>query len=133
MKFRYNPDKAINAKEWLAIHESERLHLIERYHRKKRIRLPNKRLHASIHGIVENQVAMGAELPVQATLFRLMREGLSRHDAIHAMGSILASQLYEVIQGNPRSADINSSYYRELEQLTAESWQNSFKNASEDE
>jgi hypothetical protein len=133
MKFRYNPDKPINPKEWLAMDEGERLDLVRRYHRKKRIRLPNERLHAGIHTIVENQVAMGPEIPVQKTLSRLMNEGLSRHDSIHAIGSILARHMYELIKGNPRSDDLNANYYRELEDLTAATWLNSFSDESNED
>jgi hypothetical protein len=40
------------------------------------------------HVIVENQAAQGLETPVRRTLARLQAEGLSRHDAVHAVGSI---------------------------------------------
>jgi hypothetical protein len=133
MEFSYNPDKAIDAKRWLSLEESERLHFVQRYHRKKRVRLPNARLHAVIHVVVENQVAMGAEIPVGSTLSRLMREGLSRHNAIHAIGTILAGHLYELMKEGPQSTDANSTYYSELDKLTAESWLNSFTGGTDGE
>jgi hypothetical protein len=46
------------------------------------------------HVIVENQVALGEAYPVQSVLLRLMEEGLDRHDAIHAIGSVLAERLF---------------------------------------
>jgi len=133
MKYVYNPEGPIDAQKWLKIDESERLYLVQQYHRKKRVRLPNARLHAVIHVVVENQVAMGAEIPVGSTLSRLMREGLSRHDAVHAIGTILAGHLYELMKEGPQSTDANSTYYRELDELTAESWLNSFNNDVDDE
>lgn len=133
MKYVYNPDGAMDPQGWLAIDESQRLYLVQQYHRKKRVRLPNARLHAIIHVVVENQVAMGAEIPVGNTVSRLMREGLSRHDAIHAIGTILASRLYELMKEGPQSTDANSTYYRELDELSAESWLNSFNNNTDDE
>ena len=39
---------------------------------------------------------MGNETPVAATLDRLMHEGLDRHDAIHAIGSVLAGLMWEM-------------------------------------
>jgi hypothetical protein len=42
---------------------------------KKRLKMPNVRMHAVIHVVVENQVAFGKEIPAQKTLERLMREG----------------------------------------------------------
>jgi hypothetical protein len=50
--------------------------------------LPNERLHAATQLIVENRVALGKAYPVRSVLFRLMEEGLDRHDAIHADSSI---------------------------------------------
>ncbi len=44
-------------------------------------------VHSVLHVIVENQLAMNAE-PVPATIARLTRQGLSRHEAIHATGAV---------------------------------------------
>jgi hypothetical protein len=52
------------------------------------VRLPNAQLHAVIHVVVENQLALGEEVVVE-TLARLQREGLGRHDGVHAIGSFL--------------------------------------------
>ena len=78
----YNPEHAPVGNEWLEIDEDERLMLVEQYHRDARIRLPKsaRRVHATMHTIVENQLALNDE-PVVKVLDRLMREGLSRHDA----------------------------------------------------
>lgn len=56
---RYDRDRAIDPEEWAALDEGERQYLVERYHRKKRIKMPNSRVHAAIHVVVENQVALG--------------------------------------------------------------------------
>jgi hypothetical protein len=47
------------------------------------------KLHAVMHVIIENQVALGDEVPAQRTLRRLMAEGLDRHQGIHAISSVL--------------------------------------------
>lgn len=85
------------------------------------MRLPNAKLHSVSHVIVENQVLLGDETPVASTLERLLGEGLSRHDAIHAIGSILAPVILDVLGGEIRS-DPNLVYYQQLRELTAESW-----------
>jgi hypothetical protein len=74
-----------------------------------------------VHVIVENQIALGAETPVKATLDRLMSEGLDRHDAIHAIGSVLLNRVYELLSngGNVRG---NEEYFEELKQLSAADW-----------
>ena len=130
---RYDPDKAIDTEEWMALGEDERQYLVEQYHRKKRIKMPNARMHAMFHVVVENQIALGDEIPAQKTLARLMEEGLSRHDAVHAIGSVVASHLFDLIKHGPSSEDSNADYYRQLEELTAESWLNSSNDESKDE
>jgi hypothetical protein len=130
---RYDPDKPIDPEEWKALDEGEREYLVEQYHRKKRIKVPNLRMHAMFHVVVENQIALGDDIPAQKTLARLMREGLSRHDAVHAIGSVLASHMFDLIKHGPTSKDSNVDYYRQLEELTAAGWLNSSIDESEDE
>ena len=119
---RYDANQNPAAAEWLALEEGERLHLVEEYHRRMRIQLPNPTVHAVAHCVVENQIAMGDELPVRQTLERLISEGLDRHDAIHAVGSVLMRHMYELMQ-HPTTAPVDQSvYFRELEDLTAKRW-----------
>ncbi|HEV2983494.1 MAG TPA: hypothetical protein VGX46_03860, partial [Vicinamibacterales bacterium] len=88
----------------------------------KKIRLPNAQLHAVIHVIVENQLALGEEV-VLDTLARLQSEGLSRHDAVHAIGSVLAGDVYELMQENAdATGDTYRRYLERLQKLTAENW-----------
>ncbi len=47
-----------------------------------------------MHVVVENQIAMGDEIPVRDTLVRLMSEGLDRHDAVHAIATVLTNLIY---------------------------------------
>lgn len=81
---RYDPDRKPDAQAWSALDVSERLELVLDYHRCAG--LQNAKVHAVAHVVVENQVLLGDETPVAATLDRLMQEGLGRHDAIHAIG-----------------------------------------------
>ena len=85
------------------------------------VELPNAQIHAVTHVVVENQVLLGDETPVAAKLDRLMQDGLSRHDAIHAIGTALAPVLLDVVQGEVRS-DPTTIYYNRLDELTARSW-----------
>jgi uncharacterized protein len=102
---RYDPLKAPNPKEWLLLDEQERLDLVQDYHRRARIALPNEKAHAVAHAIVENQIALGDELNVERTLRRLMAEGLDRHDAIHAIGMACIELLHGAAEDWRRSAD----------------------------
>ena len=119
---KYDPQRAPDPKTWLALDEEERIVLVLQYHRRARVRLPNARLHATIHVVVENQVALGDEIPVRRTLERLRAEGLDRHDAVHAAGSVLAKRIYDLLKEGLPAGDPNEPYWAELESLTAEGW-----------
>jgi Domain of unknown function (DUF1841) len=122
---RYEPLAAPEPEEWLETDEAERIQLVQDYHRRARVRLPNEKMHAVMHVIVENQIALGDEIPVNGTLQRLMGEGLDRHDAIHAIASVLAEFMYD-LQRNPEpGANPNQPYYAALRRLTARTWRES--------
>lgn len=118
---QYDPYKSPDPVEWLDAEETDRIERVQRYHRKAGIALPNERIHAAVHVIVENQIAMGDEIPVRGTLMRLMSEGLDRHDAMHAIGSVLTNLIYAApADGDP--ADSEAAYFDGLSSLTAQAW-----------
>jgi hypothetical protein len=119
---RYDPAHAPDPKGWLGMDEAERIELVLKFHRHAKERLPSPRLHASLHVIVENQVALGDEIPVRRTIERLQAEGLNRHDAVHAVDSVLAKQVFDLMKGGRSEADLNLAYGAELEGLSAERW-----------
>jgi len=118
----YDPINAPDAAWWLSLDEDERIHLVLRYHRRARVELPNARAHATFHAIVETQVAMGDELPVARALARLQAEGLDRHDAVHAIGAMLAERMHGLMAGGEQRDDPNQAYWEALEGLSAKSW-----------
>jgi hypothetical protein len=118
----YDPDTPRHSADWLHTDEGERIELVSSYHRRKKVHLPNARLHAVIHVVVENQLALGEEVVVE-TLARLQREGLSRHEAVHAIGSVLAADLYELMQESSEATDdVHRRYLNRLQELTATNW-----------
>ena len=121
---RYNPFQAPDPKEWTALDEQERIRLVEQYHRQAGIHLPNQTVHAVVHAVIESQIALGDEIPVRRTLQRLMSEGLDRHDALHAIGSVLAEHIHDILTRPEATAEPNPNvaYYAALEALTAEGW-----------
>ena len=118
----YDPLKAPDPAAWLEMDEGERLILVRDYHSEAGDKLPNEELHASLHVAVENQAAMSQETPVEATIARLMQEGLDRHDAIHAVASVLAEHMHDLMQGAIVGADPNERYFKRLNELTAAQW-----------
>ena len=119
----YDPEVAPSAADWLAADEGERILLVERYHRDARVDLPKaaRRMHASIHVIVENQLASNDE-PVVRALARLMREGLLRHEAVHAIGSLAAELIYDLLKLKDPPDTARARYYAAVERLTAAAW-----------
>lgn len=111
----YVPDAAPDAREWLALDEERRLALVLAHHAESGTPLPNARLHAAIHVVVENQLALGDPAAVQETLERLQREQLSRHDAIHAIGTAVSELLLDL--SNTSSADPKAALDRYVDKL----------------
>ncbi|HEX9695967.1 MAG TPA: hypothetical protein VGB64_06595, partial [Actinomycetota bacterium] len=120
----YDPDVAPDPEEWMALDEGDRLYRIEAYHRDAGTELPNENIHAVFHMIVENHIAMGDEMPVRRTVERLMdQDGLGRHDALHAVASVLTGSLFDLMKtGEPAGEAWHEAYRAELGRLTAESW-----------
>ena len=110
----YDPEQAPNAQEWLALDDQERVRLAQNYHVAAHIKVRNTKAHAALHALVESQIAHGTR-PVSRTMDRLQKEGLTRHDAIHAVGSVLASFLYDSAHGQ---RELNAKF----DALTADAW-----------
>ena len=118
----YDPQHAPNPDWWLAFDEQERIDLAFEHHRRARAKSPNATAHAVIHAIVETQIAMGDELSVARTLDRLLEDGLDRHDALHAIGSVLAEHLHSAFMGIETGGDLAKAYAHDLDELSAERW-----------
>ena len=107
-----------------------RIDLVMDYHQRAGIRFPRPKVHAIFHAVVESQIA-DPELPVRSTVERLMDEGLDRHEAIHAVGSVLAGHMHDLMRkfeaggtkpGTAAAEDPNVASFEELKVLTAEQW-----------
>ena len=119
---RYNPDTGPVAAEWLALDEGERVSVVERYHTAEGIPHPQPKLHATIHTVVENQLALNEAVVVE-TLQRLQQEGLSRHDAVHAIGTVVVEHIMAAFKAKAESGPaLTTQYFHRLKQLTAEEW-----------
>ena len=118
---QYDADEQPDPDVWLELDETERLDLVIDYHRRTGVQLETEP-HAIAHVVVENQVALGEATPVPGTLDRLMDEGLDRHDAVHAIGSILMRIVFDAAHERDDGGDINAKYNRELAALTAAGW-----------
>jgi hypothetical protein len=124
----YNPQEAPDPKEWLEMEEVEQQMAVMESHPSFEDDLSKDQfhIHCMMHAVVETQIAMGDEIPVQAALQRLMRQGLDRHSAVHAIASVLTKHLWEVGTGRNTSGDINEAYMKEVKQLTPQKWIDEF-------
>jgi hypothetical protein len=94
----YDAELMPNAEAWLAADESERQIAVEYFHwREPRPHelAPNPRLHAILHAVIETQIASDDPPEARQTLLRLTGEGLTRHDAVHAMATVLTEFIFE--------------------------------------
>ena len=123
----YEPDVPPDPAEWLALDEQERIQLAEAHHRAARIKLPNVKVHAVVHAIIENQIAEGLD-PVIRAMKRLANEGLSRHDAIHAIGCVCAEHLFGAMKSKDQdiATVVRARYTAAVERLTARSWRREY-------
>jgi hypothetical protein len=117
----YDPETAPDTAEWLELEEEDRIRRIASYHRGVKVKLPNLQVHAALHSVVENQIAEELQT-VRETVARLQAEGLSRHDAIHAVGSVLVGRLQALLREGAQAQFEVEAYFQDLQALTAGGW-----------
>ena len=123
----YDPNKAIDPEQWLALDEQTRIDLVTEFHDLGGLydELIEEEggspvLHSTIHTIVENQLAMEVKY-IPETMAKLLRQGLDRHEAIHAIGAIITEDIFAILQGEKHEPS-PSKNRRRLEKLTAKRW-----------
>ena len=119
----YNVLKSPNSAEWLALDEDIRLILIEKYVEdfEKNIDSIKKHIHACVHMVVENQLALGEE-PALNAYSRLMRQGLNRHETVHAIGAVIFEDIYGAMNEQDKNKKTIIGYKSRLRKLTAKKW-----------
>jgi hypothetical protein len=123
----YNPASAPDPAAWLAEPEQERVRSVSTFHMVNRLNAGNAKAHAAVHVIVENQVAMGIGPTVRA-MARLQSQGLSRHDALHAVGAVVSSYMFASMHA-PQEADsasLQSQINAALVRLDADAWRREY-------
>jgi len=121
LHMNYDADREPEPGAWLEADEGERLAAVERAHQglAAHARTPKPRLHAAIHQVVENQLALDEPPEARRALARLLAGGLPRHEAVHALGLLVANATAAAMEGRTYDAAIHA---RELEALTVEGW-----------
>ena len=116
---RYDPAVGPEPRAWLEMDEQERMAAVREYHERSGARLPSLQGHAIVHTIVESQLVDGHAAAVRA-LDRLVKGGLDRHEAVHAVGSVLSRHLFRTMQGE--APFDTAAYDARLDELTAALW-----------
>jgi hypothetical protein len=118
----YDADTGPDPEAWLALEEDERHIWTQAYHelKKPHDRPENPKIHAIMHSVAETWLASGDPPEARIALERLTSEGLSRHEAIHAIASALAGQIWEILQG--RKPD-NKAMAKKLAGMSRRSWE----------
>jgi hypothetical protein len=130
-EIEYNALEAPDPTGWLDLDEGEATELVEAYHRRAGITVPNEAVHAAIHVAVERQIALDDPRATRRAMVRLTAEGLDRHEALHAVGSVLAGHIWELAQGGASRAVSPDAYAAAVDRLTAESWRREFGKGDE--
>ncbi len=117
----YDPEHPPPAEEWLALEPDERKRLVEEYYSRVGGYGGSLEVHARVHAIIETQLARQVT-PVKAAFVRLRDNGLSRQDAIRAIGSVLGRYIRRIEDPEDLSSAENREYFSALEMLTADSW-----------
>jgi hypothetical protein len=117
----YDPEVTPDANEWLAASEEVRIQLAQDFHIRMKIEVPGLKSHAAIHAIVENQIALNHP-PNMRAMKRLQSGGLSRHDAIHAIGSVIAEMFFQLNTNSEEieEGELQSRVNAAIEKLTAQ-------------
>ena len=127
----YDALEAPDPTEWLDLDEGEATELVEAYHRRAGISVPNESVHAGIHVAVERQIALDDPPATRRAVARLMEEGLDRHEALHAVGAVLAGYIWELAQAGTSRPVSPDTYAAAVDRLTAESWRRDFGEGDE--
>ena len=123
----YNPESPPAPGEWLQLPEHERVRIVATYHMVHRLKSGSAKAHAALHAIVENQAATGFGPTVRA-LARLQRQGLSRHEAVHAVGSVVSGFMFAAMN-SPTQTDshaLQSAINSRIDALDAQSWRKEY-------
>ncbi len=118
----YDADAAPDPSSWLSADEDIRLAAVRAHHDTLASHppMPNAKMHALMHVVVENQLAAGDPPDATRTLERLIASGASRHAALHAVASVVVAEMHAVMNGG-RAYDRDAASAA-LARLRADDW-----------
>lgn len=126
MQTFYDPDNWPHPDWWDRMGMSERIQAVAEYHQAHNgfngsNTAINEHLHAIAHVMVENLLMSGRRSMLRPVLEKLMRQGLTRHQAIHAIASVIFDHVTEELRDG-KHCDRMATYLAKLEQVDAIAW-----------
>lgn len=100
----YDPLAPPDPERWLATDEGERIAEASAYHRRAGLAMGDRSrdtLHASMHVIVENRLAMDVE-GTRQELASLLARGMDRHEAVHVLAEGVAGEMFDIMKAQVR-------------------------------
>jgi len=113
----YDPNDPPPREDWQALSEGEQVLSVREYHRNAGADVPNLQLHAIVHAIIENQVVRGEDSPVPDALAHLQEDGLTRHEAIHAVADVLMEHMDALMDSTGAEAFDVDGYHADVRAL----------------
>ncbi len=117
----YDPEIPPDPGKWLALPREERERLVKAYYERTGGYGGSLDVHARVHATIETQLAERVP-PVKAAFVRLRDNGLSRHEAVRAIGSVLGRYIRRIENPEDLTSPANREYFSALEMLTADTW-----------
>ena len=118
----YDPLIPPDPAEWEALDEDLRIVLVRKYHEQAGIEIPGMDLHATMHVVIEGQLADAGDSVIMANYARLMAGGLNRHEAIHAMAFEMTTTLHLAQKRPDANFNFMARYHGGLKRLKPRDW-----------
>lgn len=120
----YDPDNAPDPTEWRALEVQERIRVVVAYHSIAKKNTKKPKVHALLHVNVEN-LLLQARGPATRAMSRLMKEGLTRHQAIHALATVWLAYPVDSWSGNTSQSpqEKQVAFNHAMENLSIDAWE----------
>ncbi len=121
----YDPMQAQDAAAWLDTPPEERVRLVTEYHAAAGMSGTGLRVHCGLHVTVENQIAQRDPPETAEKLRQLMAQGLDRHQAVHAIASVVLAHMRKMIgrtADRPGREALAATYVSGLKRMNARKW-----------
>lgn len=120
----YDPDNAPDPTEWRALEVQERIRVVVAYHSTAKKDTKKPKVHALLHVNVENML-LQARGPATRAMSRLMEEGLTRHQAIHALATVWLVYPVDSWSGDTSQSprEKQAAFNHAMENLSIDEWE----------